>query len=88
MKRDKVLKFVVDKMLEPYNSSYEQVIEEPKIDGVFWYQYYTWGEGQKEEFKNFFIKTLTKRCSPKYSIDGAKREWAMFDLAYGLRELR
>jgi len=88
MKRDKVLKFVVDKMLEPYDSSFDKVVEEPKINGVVWYQFYTWSEEQMEQFKEFFIKTLTKSCSPKFSIEMANREWAMFNLMYGLKELR
>ncbi len=86
-RRDEVIKILVDKMLEPYNSSYDYVKSNPKIEGIDWYSYYTFKTVEDlEKFKEFFILTLTKNTSPRFTRSSAEREWPWFNLMYGLKE--
>lgn len=33
---------LINKMLEPYGINYQYVKDHPTIDGIPWYDYYTW----------------------------------------------
>ena len=86
-KRQDLPKVLIDKMLEPHGSSYDEVVANPKIDGIPWYQYYTWkSQEEVDKFKEFFIFTLTKQTTPKIALKQAEKEWAWFSLMYGLKE--
>jgi hypothetical protein len=84
-KRDEVIKVIIDKMLEPHGSSYDEILANPEINGESWYQYYKWTEKEREDFKNFFIFTLMKNTRPLFKKHYAEIEWKAFDLMYGLK---
>jgi hypothetical protein len=87
IKRYDLPKVLIDKMLEPYNSSYDYVLANPEIEGKPWYQYYTYkSEEDLQKFKDFFILTLTKNTTPKFTQKIAEKEWSWFNLMYGLKE--
>lgn len=87
IQRENVIKVIIDKMLEPYNSSFDQVLANPEVEGLPWYSYYTFNSKEDlEKFKEFFIITLTKNTIPKYNKKAAESEWSWFNLMYGLKE--
>ena len=82
-----LLKYLIDEMLKPYNSSYNKVIEEPIIEGKDWYSFYEYKTKEDfYKFKEFFITTLTKNTVPKYNKKSAENEWVWFNLMFGLKE--
>lgn len=83
--RDNIIKLLVDKMLEPYNSSYEYVLENELIDGKLWCTHFEWTLGEAEEYKKWWIKFWQENVSPKYSKKFLEKEWQWFNLQYGLR---
>lgn len=87
IQRKDVVKVLIDKMLEPFNSSFDQVLATPEIEGKPWYSYYTFNSQEEvDKFKEFFIFTLTKNTTPRYKLKQAESEWSWFNLMYGLKE--
>ena len=82
-KRSNFVKWLVDEMLKPFNSSYQQVVAEPIIDGQSWFDYYTWSKEESDTFKNMAIKEMQKRF--KYSKKYCENEIDWFLFNYGLR---
>jgi len=80
---DKEVPILIGKMLEKYNVTYEYILQNQKIDGVNWFQYYTFTEEEEKEFHLWFINRLTNtyRCS----ISLAEREYSYFNLMWGLK---
>lgn len=87
MRRNEVIKVIIDKMLEPHNSSYDEILVNPEIENKPWYTHYTFNSKEEfDKFKKFFIFTLTKNTTPKYNLKQVKLEWSWFNLMYGLKE--
>ena len=87
LKRNELVPYLVDKMLEPYGVTYNYVMENPIIDGKPWYQYYTFNSQQEvDDFKKFFIFTLTQSTTPKFRKRTAEVEYEWFNLKCGLKE--
>lgn len=84
MRRDELVPYLIDKMLEG-KSSFEEVLANPKINDTDWYTYYTWTEQEMLLYKELFIDTLVNNCTPKFTKVLAEREWAMFNLMWGLK---
>jgi hypothetical protein len=86
-KRGEVVKVLIDKMLEPFNSSFDEVQANPEIEGKPWFQYYTFKTLEDfEKFKEFFILTFTKNTRPAFTKSQAEKEFSWFNLMYGLKE--
>lgn len=78
-------KILINKMLEKYNVDYDYIFDNQEIDGVPWYQYYTWTQEESDKYKEFFIDFLRHNIKPKFLKKQAIREWDWFNLMYGLK---
>ena len=76
---------LINKMLEKYNITIDHVIDNPEIEGVPWYQYYTFTEEEHKQWKDFFIEYVTKECKPKITKQGAEERFLWFDMVWGLK---
>lgn len=83
MTRDELALVLIDKMLNKHGKDCAFVLENPIIDGIEWYQYFTWTEEEEQEFKAWAVALIknTLRCTKKQ----AEREYDIFHLNYGLR---
>ena len=85
-KRDRDLtKAVIDKMLIHAGLDYESVIANPRINNIPWYQYYTWSQAESEAYKIWYIDFLRNSARPKFSKKEAERQYALFNLCFGLK---
>ena len=82
MTTDNQIRLVFDKMLEHHGVSYDHVIANPVIDGINWYEYYTMTTEQENEFREWFMRFM-KLCG--YNKRVAEREYAVFNLCFGLK---
>lgn len=85
LRRDDLVPHLINLMLHPKGSSYEEVLKEPTINGLEWYQYYTWTDRDVQTFKSVFIDTLVNNCTPKFTKSMAEIEWGWFYFMYGLK---
>ena len=79
---------LVDKELEPYGVTAQQMIDLPdgKANGENWYQYYTFNT--PEEFniwKEFCLDILSNNVTPKLPKKLVESNFAMLDLMWGLK---
>jgi len=72
-------------MLQPYGVDYNYVIENPKIDGIDWFSYYTWTKDEEAEYQLWFIKFLSEWTTPKMPGKYYLQEWQWYNLNHGLR---
>lgn len=79
------LTVLINKMLEKYNIDIDYVINNPNIENVPWYQYYTFTKEEHDQWKEFFINHVTKECKPKLTKKRAESAFAWFDLRWGLK---
>lgn len=82
MKRTDLVEALVNRMLEKYGVDYDFVLNNPKINGIEWFRYYSFTPEEDEVFKEWAIKFIKKhqRCSMNY----AKQLYSWFSLFYGL----
>lgn len=82
MKRTDLVEALVNKMLEKYGVDYNFVFNNPRINGIEWFRYYSFTPKEDEAFKEWAIKFIKKhkRCSMHY----AKQLYSWFSLFYGL----
>lgn len=76
-KKEEVLKKLINKQLEPYNVTYEDVLNDSE-----WFLKYSTTQEQEEEFKKWGIDILKKEL--KMTKNEAEKEMDMFLLKYGL----
>lgn len=76
-KKEEVLKKLINKQLEPYNVTYEGVLNDSE-----WFLKYSTTQEQEEEFKKWGIEILRKEL--KMTKNEAEKEMDMFLLKYGL----
>ena len=65
---DDLVHLLLNKQLEKYGVTITDILKLPdnKIDGVYWYQYYTFdSEEEFNEWKEFCIDILTNHITPK-----------------------
>lgn len=85
LRRDELVPYFIDLMLLKKGSSYQEVLENPTINGLEWYRYYCWTDRDVQIFKSIFIDTLVNNCTPKFTEESAEIEWGWFYLMYGLK---
>ena len=51
------LTVLINKMLEKYNIDIDYVINNPNIENVPWYQYYTFTKEEHDQWEEFFYKS-------------------------------
>ena len=83
--RDNIIKILIDKMLEPYNSNYDEVVETKMIDGKLWFTHFEWTLGEAEEYKKWWIKFYQENVTPRYTKKYLEKSWQWFNLMYGLK---
>jgi hypothetical protein len=79
---EKEVPILIEKMLNG-RSTYDFVMENQKIDGVPWFQYFTWDEEEEEEYRKWFMERFLK--VHKYPKKLAEREFSWFNLMWGLK---
>lgn len=75
-----LVKKLVDKQLEPYNLTMEDVIKTPEINGIPWYQYYK--EDNPQDFYYWAISEIKKDL--KVNRKKTEEVFNQFNLTYGL----
>lgn len=76
---------LINKMLEKHKVDVEHVKTNPVIEGVSWFQHYTFTTEEHAAFKDFFIKYLMTECKPKETKKTAEKKFVWFDLMWGLK---
>ena len=82
---EETLRTLINTMLKKHNVDFDYVKENQTINGTPWFQYFTWTTTEEKEFKDFFIKHLTTKCSPPMSKHRVEKEFSWFNLMYGLK---
>ena len=90
---------LINKMLEPYGVDKQWVIDnsekiydkegrpiEMKIEGVPWYQHFTWSEDQEKAWCNYAVTRLRKEL--KFTKPYATRYVTMLSLNWGLKTVK
>lgn len=77
---------LIDKELEKYNVTTQDILAKQEISGIPWYQFYTFeNEDERNRWKEFCMNILLTEVSPKLNKKTAEKHFAMFDLMYGLK---
>lgn len=79
---------LIDKQLEKYGVTCKQMRELPdgKIDGVHWYEYYTFLDDEEyTKWKEFCLDVLSNQITPKLPKAKVIEEFGMLDLMWGLK---
>lgn len=84
-----LIKLMVDKELEKYGKTYEDIINKPrtKIDGeiVYWYTQYEFNTREEyTNWKKFCIDLLKTKVTPKMNKHEIERTFSHIDLSFGL----
>ena len=91
LRRDKLVPYLIDKMLEGkidnVDDRYQYVLDNSYDEnGTPWFVKYTWSEDEEKQFKDFFVNTLVNNTTPRFTVSMAEKEWAYFNLMYGLKK--
>jgi hypothetical protein len=87
MSKEEIFKHLVTKMLEPYGVDYDYVKANPEIEGMPWYNYFSYVSAEHEkDFEEYFIKFVKKHL--KHSQKKAEMEYAWFNLMNGLKSYK
>lgn len=82
-KAQKLAKKILDKMLEKYNIDTEYVAQNQEIDGIKWYDHYTFTQDEFEEWANWSIKEIRKTM--RWNKKRAENEFGYLNLMFGLK---
>lgn len=83
---DELLILILNKQLEQHNVDVNYVKSNPEVDGMPWYQYYTFKTRKDfDEWKEFSINAIMTRLDQSYSRETANKEFNMINLFYGLK---
>lgn len=89
--RLEIVKLFVNKQLEKYDKTYDDVIKKPyykvKGENVPWYEKYTFkNEAEYNNWRDFCVTFLAKKVTPKLNKDRINIEFSWFNLAFGLKQ--
>jgi|694.fasta_scaffold00478_11 hypothetical protein len=82
-KKEKLVKELINKMLEKHAVNYDDIKENQKIGDIEWFMYYTWTQEEYEIFKKWAIPLIKKTL--RITKEGAEKEFSWFDLMWGLK---
>lgn len=82
-KTKKLAKKILDKMLEKYNIDTDYVGQNQEIDGVKWFEYYTFTTEEFEQWKDWAIKEIRKTM--RWSKKRSESEFGYLNLMFGLK---
>lgn len=81
-----VAELCINKQLEKYGLSIDNIMDYQEYNGVPWYQHFTFdSEDEFEQWKGYCIDLLIHGVTPKYTLKSAKTEFSWFNLMYGLK---
>lgn len=82
-KLTQMVRRLVDKSLSKHNKTYDDVVNNPVVDGQDWFQAYTLTESEQKDFEKWAIEELKSemKCSKKE----AKRIFMNYDMNWGLK---
>lgn len=79
-------KNIINYMVRKYNIDFDYVVSNPEIEGMSWYQYYTFNsEKEYEKWKKYALKQF-KRAYPYSTEEFNKKRVAWLDFQYGLKK--
>ena len=76
---EETLKTLINTMLKQHNVDFDYVKKNKTINGVPWYEHFTWTIAEEKEFKDFFIKHLITECSPAIPKHEIEKEFNWFN---------
>ncbi len=77
---------LINKQLEKYGVTMQDIPEDGSVEGEVWYQYYTFDSKEEyESWKNFCVESMMN-SKEKLSKAKAAREFAWFNLSFGLKQ--
>lgn len=81
------LKALLNKMLEKYNITVEHVVDNPEIDGIPWYQYYTNTTQEDLDWREWCYQFAKKNVigASKLTKSAFEGLMALFYLDYSLK---
>jgi hypothetical protein len=82
-----IVEIFINKELEPYNVTMKDIMALPEgnIDGKPWYSHYTFNnEAEHDAWRNWCTEYLKTKVTPKLTKERINKEFAWFDLMYGL----
>ena len=85
---DELIHLLLNKQLERYDITIKEILQLPenKIDGIYWYQYFTFNnEEEYNEWKSFCIDILTNHVTPKLPKKLVESNFSWIDLMWGLK---
>ena len=85
---DDLIHLLLNKQLEKYGVTITDILKLPdnKINGVYWYQYYTFdSEEEYDKWKDFCIDILTNHVTPKLPKKLVESNFSWIDLMWGLK---
>lgn len=81
IKSEEFPRIVFNKMLEGTDTDYDKLLAaDCKVNGVDWFDYYTWSLEDEEKYFEWLEDFIYTRCTPKYSKRYIKIMTAMFHL--------
>lgn len=82
---DEAVRLIIDNQLKKYNVDMTYIINDPEIDGVPWYNYYTFDSKKEYQKWEKFAKRMIKK-SRSYSDEKViNREFSYLNLMWGLK---
>jgi len=79
------VELIINKMLSKHNVDMKYVMAHPIIDGLDWFQRFTFTRLEADLFKEWFVAFIRNKCSNSMNKKMAEREYLWFDLMYGLK---
>jgi len=79
------VELIINKMLSKHNVDMKYVIAHPIVDGMDWFQYYTWSYLESQEFRSWLITFARTECSGRMSKAFAEKYYREFDDMWGLK---
>lgn len=81
---NRVVENIINYQLKPYKVDFDYIMKNQHINGIPWYQYYKFtSEKQVRKYEKYAKKQIRK-AYPYMTEKYINREYAMFDLMYGL----
>lgn len=82
---EKAERNIINKMLKPYGVDINYVIKNPEIEGISWYQYYTFNSLKEHNRWKKYAFRQYKRAYPYSSSQYIEKKVKWMDFQYGLK---
>lgn len=83
---EKAERNIINRMLRKHNVDIQHVINNPEIEGIQWYQYYTFDSKKEyEKWRKYSLKQF-KRAYPYSTLEYNEKRLNWIDFQYGLKK--